>query len=1298
MRNTSSSPNQAPARRRLPWIAAALAALVLALAALMLVALQTEWGARMLWQTASRMTQGQLSGEFAGGTLSSGIRLRNVVYRDDSKLVSIDRLESGWRLVRSPLTLIVQFLHLGTVDITLFPAPPAPRTLPRQLTLPLAIEVQNATVSQLAIHQDGQTMRSSDIRLQARSDRVRHAITLVQALTPQGTATAALRLNGRPPFDVAGTAGLSGKYDETPYRLDARLSGTLRALRIQLDVKANNLDGQATIEATPFSAIPFRRARVSIRGLNPQAFNAEWPRADLNIHALLAPVEKRAGDLTPQAVAGSVSMTNAQSGAIDRGLLPLVSASADLVLDARRQQVSRITITLPGKATVTGGGDLRDGQGKLALQVSRLDLHALYTTLRPSQLSGPLAVRFAGDTQHVELTLAGPALAVAAQAALDPQRIVLHSALVRAGAAQLALSGTLARDAQAAYSVTGSLRDVNPFQFLTPLPRIRNRNARINADVDVHGFLNPSLSAHIQFDVRDSMYANLPMTGGGTVQIEGRQLLPSAAQLSIAGNTLRLDGSFGAPGNRAPGNRAPGSRLVFAIDAPALDRLGFGWSGLLRLNGEIGGTLERPLVDVRYQAENLAFGAYRLDSLSGAAHTTGVPGATPNARVKLDLNARGVRGGDLRLDSLDAGIGGTYADHAIRITATGSVRGEALDLTLAAQGRLQEETQGLAWDGVLRTLENRGVPRVSLASPLPLGVGPGRLTLGAGRLTIAQAAIDLKSLRYEPGLISSEGAVSALDAGRLLAWWRRFTGASQPFSTDLLLDGSWNVMLADRADGFINITRRRGDLRLAGDIALGLNTLSLRAVLQADRVMLDVQAGAQRIGTLRGQGQIGLQRADGRIALTPQAPVSARITAAMPRLRTLASLTGPRIALDGSLGMDLAVAGTLGEPILSGTVAADALALTLFDQGVRLRDGVARLRLADNIVELQRLEFFGGEGTLRVSGRVPLDRSARGLRATIVADKLQLLTSPSAQMTVSGRAEATDASGQMLVTGKFIADRALFSRPEQAAPALDDDVVVIRGGKPSTGAARGKAGLPGPFTPAINIEFGLGDNFHFEGSGADLRLAGRLTLRSEPGAPPQAFGTVQVVEGSYEAFGTELVIEHGVINFQGSLRNPNVNILAMRREQDVAAGVQLTGNVRQPRVQLVSEPDLPADDKLSWLVFGRSSGATPGQAENLAEGAALGLLNMLGTGPIAKTLGLDELSIGETEMGLAGTQVVNLGKEISDRLYIGYEQGLTGATSVLKLTYELTRNWSVILRGGTVTGLDVFYSRRFDGK
>ena len=1308
MRDTAPAPP--PARRRvrqtLAWLAAAIVAIVALLALLLALVLYTEWGARMAWQAAAKALPGQLSGEVVGGTLADGLALRNVAYEDATRKVSIDRLDAAWRLRRSPLLLTVPYLRLGKVDLTLLPdpKPPEPATLPREIRLPLAIDLQSATIERLLVHKATAAQRFGGILLRAESDGVRHRVNLERAETPFGNASAALRLNGLPPFALGGSGRLDGGFRGHAVRLDAQLSGTLGEPGIRLEASGADMTASAHILATPFAQVPLRRAEVQARHVNPQAFNEGWPRADLAIDAELAPAgDPSGGALT---VAGPVSLSNARPGAIDRKLLPLAVARADVVLDAMRQQINGLTVTLAGDASVTGSGELRDaGRGELTLQTKDLDLSKIHSALRKTRLAGPLNVKLLGDTQEIDMRLAGKDLSIAAGAVLDPQQIRLNTATLAAGDARLDLSGTLGRADESAYVLTGSLSAFNPARFLAAKSAPRNKrmtrklpDAHINMQFKAHGALRPAFRTEAAFQVRDSSYAGLPMTGGGTVRVEGRRILPSDAQLSVAGNRASLKGSFGGTSGA----------LSVVIDAPALDRLGVGLSGRLQVDGRIAGTPDRPVLDAAYRAEEFAFGQYRIARLSGETEIDGLPGSAPDARVMLELDARGLQGPDASLSQLRAGIDGTYASHTIDLTAEGRLRGRPVDAALAAQGCLHESPDGMAWEGVLRKFENAGFPRLSMAAPLSLAVAPGRIALGATRLMVEGASVELESFRYTEGAIRSEGAFRTLEIAHLLELRRQLTGATPPVRTDLVLDGSWNLTLAESASGFAHFERRSGDIALpqgGGRNRIGLNALSVRADLKGNAVALTLNADAARIGSLNGQGWISLSQTDGRLAVSPDAPVSGSVAARIPRLQALGFLIGPDIALGGSLTADLAVGGTLADPRLTGTAAGDGLALTLYEQGIRLRDGTARLALQGDFVELQRLEFHSGGGTLRASGRLPLVRPAENLRAALVADKFQLLSDPSSQMTLSGRAEANTVDGQTQVTGQFVVDRALFSLPEKAPPKLGDDVVVIREGqRQGTGEPEGDIvptgkQPPGPFSPRVNIQVGLGDDFRFEGSGAELRLAGTLTVRSAPGASPQAFGTIRVVDGTYEAFGAELAIERGVINFQGPMQNPNVNILAMRRGQEVAAGVQVTGTVQRPRVQIVSEPNVPDEEKLSWLVFGHSGGgsAGPGQAQAAAKGAALGLLNKFGGERLAKGFGLDELSIGESAFGLTGQQVVNLGKEISDRLFIGYEQSLASAESVLKLTYELTRNWSVVLRGGYVTGVEVFFSKRFDG-
>jgi translocation and assembly module TamB len=189
------------------------------------------------------------------------------------------------------------------------------------------------------------------------------------------------------------------------------------------------------------------------------------------------------------------------------------------------------------------------------------------------------------------------------------------------------------------------------------------------------------------------------------------------------------------------------------------------------------------------------------------------------------------------------------------------------------------------------------------------------------------------------------------------------------------------------------------------------------------------------------------------------------------------------------------------------------------------------------------------------------------------------------------------------------------------------------------------------------------------------------------------------VHATFLAYGQRLAVDPGVLIFDGPIDNPALQITAWRRNQAVEAGVQITGTARAPSVNLVSQPPVPEGERLSWLVLGRPpSGAT--QADlGLLQAAAGALLAGGDAVPldrrIARRFGLDELTLrGSGE--LTG-QVLAVGKRLSDRLYISYEQGLGAVvTNLVKLDYALGRRWTLRAETGTSSGGGLFYRYSWD--
>ena len=136
----------------------------------------------------------------------------------------------------------------------------------------------------------------------------------------------------------------------------------------------------------------------------------------------------------------------------------------------------------------------------------------------------------------------------------------------------------------------------------------------------------------------------------------------------------------------------------------------------------------------------------------------------------------------------------------------------------------------------------------------------------------------------------------------------------------------------------------------------------------------------------------------------------------------------------------------------------------------------------------------------------------------------------------------------------------------------------------------------------------------------------------------------------------------------------------MRKNLAVEAGVELSGTVKVPQVRVTSNPPVPENEALAWLVTGQglsNSSRVDYAALSAASAALLGRSGKPITAQIAQRIGLDDISLksnaDERRGGTAASQVVVFGKRISDRLSLGYEQGLSLATSAVRLEYALSR-------------------------
>src|SRR5690606_36108027 len=223
-------------------------------------------------------------------------------------------------------------------------------------------------------------------------------------------------------------------------------------------------------------------------------------------------------------------------------------------------------------------------------------------------------------------------------------------------------------------------------------------------------------------------------------------------------------------------------------------------------------------------------------------------------------------------------------------------------------------------------------------------------------------------------------------------------------------------------------------------------------------------------------------------------------------------------------------------------------------------------------------------GRISARGRMQLgafdSADAEALALEFTLERLGVAQTPQQWLLLSGGGRLNWQQARLGMQAKLGVDAAHWQLADLSRPQLSDDVVVHRAGK-----ADGEARRLTPWRGEVQIA--LGRHFSFSGAGARGRLAGQVQVSANAQDIPRASGTVTLVDGRYEAYGQQLEIERGILNFQGLLENPALNIVALRKGLPVEAGVAITGFAQAPQVRLVSEPNVPDAEKLSWLVLGR---------------------------------------------------------------------------------------------------------------
>jgi len=1261
----------------------------------------TPGGARLvLERVAGKLGKGAKI-EGIEGSLGGPLRAKLIVVDRPDFYVRIDDVEMDTSFL-SPFrgSLLVRRLYARNVELRTAGAAGAARA-PLSFTPPYPIRLEDGrigTFTQGPISRKTDDLVLRDIVLKGEGDDKRWRVDQAAVATPYGAVSVAGTLGNAKPYAVDLTGRFEGKVQEQDVRVTAKATGTLQKIEATAEGAVAGARAAAKALVEPFASSPLKSVELEARDVDIARFADGLPSTRFVLAARIVPQDG--------AYAGPVRVTNEDPGPWDAGKLPFRSAAAQVIAAAGRLDATDLDVDLPGGGKARGRAAVRKASVEAQLEVSGVDLAALHRSLQKTQVTGRVALVSQHGTQRFDLVLRDPRFAVEGKAAIANDRLEVETARIDTGSGAVQGKGTVALKGAKEFRFEGRAEHFDPSAF------VKSAKGDLNFTFVTSGTIAKGVAGDAKLDIAASTLAGQPASG--RVHVSGnRDRIASADVDVVVGEAhATAKGTFGRAGDAMDVTlRLPNvSTLAKPFDLAL--------AGRVEATGRITGTFASPAGEVSIKGTNLTLGA---NVVVNDLQLQAKAGADPDSAIDATLQAKGVAMGDESppatiAETAHATLRGTRRDHRLDAQV---VMDRRATFTAAIQGGLDPAAKTLAWIGKIETFALQGTGAFALASPATLSLSASRIELGDALLRGEWGDAHLATTRWTPRTLDFKGNTTGM---RVQGVARTFRVGRIPAS-DLVVAGEWDIHASESFNGSIDVRRVSGDLR-AGEppIPLGIREMTLRAEATNGRTRGTLAVTSEKIGHVEGQGSGLIVRGEKGWTFAKDSPIEGHIVARLPDLAPLQPWLGPESRLAGKIDADITVAGTGAEPRIAGTVQATQIAVREPQTGFEIASGEVMLRMDGRTLRIERLTastpWHPSEGARERMRRVEISEDAPGTigaegvidlvahtgNLRFKADRAALTQLPSRFLAVSGEATLQMDQHGSAVTASLKADAGWVGALATPLPSVSEDVVVIRKSGPQAPAddTEGKEPM------RIDVQLALNNRVWFLGRGLDTRLDGNLHVTGQLGTPLRGSGTIRTVGGTYKGYGQDLAIERGVLTFNGPIENPQLNVLALRKGLPVEAGVEILGTTTHPRVRLVSTPDVPEPEKLSWLVLGRGAAdASVGDAGVMVAAAQA----MMGGTPgedFTKKLGIDEVKIGRadtnsvlgvvpqsTVAGRTGTpaasEVVSVGKSINRNLQLTLEQGLADTEGALKVTYRITQQLHLLLRAGYLPGIDAVY-------
>lgn len=399
--------------------------------------------------------------------------------------------------------------------------------------------------------------------------------------------------------------------------------------------------------------------------------------------------------------------------------------------------------------------------------------------------------------------------------------------------------------------------------------------------------------------------------------------------------------------------------------------------------------------------------------------------------------------------------------------------------------------------------------------------------------------------------------------------------------------------------------------------------------------------------------------------------------------------------LSGAVNLDGDFSGTLAKPMFIGKLNAAGSAEPRYDVG--------QIDSFDVTLNAQ-----GSHGTLTGfiglnQGRVNLDGDldwSEGAYASLAVTAKELpaflMGFGQAYADVDAKVEFND---YFKVEGSVGIPRALISvssLSSSGAKPSSDEILVPEGG---TSVLMENISRPVP--SIIDLSVSIGNDVKVSAMGLEAGVAGSLKLaKALNDTDIQANGKVELIDGKADLYGHHFIVNYARAGFIGPIANPTLDVEVIadpeEMEDNVEAGVRVTGDTLNPKVTLFSKPSMSQNEVMSYLLYGHGldKSSSLGEGSNASMLVGLGVSSAGGlVNSVIGAFGVQNLEFNASGSG-EETQVEVQGY-ITRNIRVGYGYGVFNAVGEFKLRYEFMRRLYAEFVSSLDQAVDLSYSFEF---